>query len=412
MLILGFASTSFCMNAHIRSYIPSVWTGLGILFTFISFVIGLTVAQNGATGINVDQLMNILPTAFTTSIYGMSMSIFWGALNRVYFQEEDKKLEQKLCMTPEEILLGIHNEMIESNKLLQKNNAQNKKDHEQIQNGLIEIQIAFEKELNTIIINQNALVKKFNTSELNNSFATLAETMKSTVKNLNENLKTSIRRMSEDMNLEINSLSCSLPSVIMQLTNSMDKMNEGISASISSNMIAMNKNMEGMSKNLLKETQTNFAKETAQSIAAYTTMKESMMQEVHDVMEQGVEGFESVMKNLQTLVSEVQNNLNQIQEWNKSNVEAFESATGHYRKAIVEFKDEIKPLYDERIEGIKQEIDFMDQFRDHYTNQLKEQGEKDLEMRNLILKISDISEVLNTLDQLHNKLELFQRMAN
>ena len=85
MLLLGIIATYVLERNQKRSYTPTIWTSLGLLFTFIS----LLIAFNDLTELNNDtlDLKVILPkvsAAFTTSVAGISISLFFNIMNKSF----------------------------------------------------------------------------------------------------------------------------------------------------------------------------------------------------------------------------------------------------------------------------------------------------------------------------------------
>ena len=69
MLGLGFRGSYIYLKMRKPEEIPNLWTGLGILFTFISFVIAFSSGD-----MDIHALIPKISAAFTTSIAGLIYS--------------------------------------------------------------------------------------------------------------------------------------------------------------------------------------------------------------------------------------------------------------------------------------------------------------------------------------------------
>lgn len=82
---------------QLRMYIPTVWTSLGILFTFISIYVGLTdedIFNNVSDG-HIENLINRIIPAFSTSIIGIIGAIICSIINKgLLAGVEDKGIEE------------------------------------------------------------------------------------------------------------------------------------------------------------------------------------------------------------------------------------------------------------------------------------------------------------------------------
>lgn len=72
---------------QLRSYIPTVWTSLGIFFTFVSIYISLMWKFNGN---DIEQLVYSLVPAFSTSILGIAGAVWTSIRNKWKLSNEEK----------------------------------------------------------------------------------------------------------------------------------------------------------------------------------------------------------------------------------------------------------------------------------------------------------------------------------
>ncbi|MDC2009070.1 MotA/TolQ/ExbB proton channel family protein [Bacteroides thetaiotaomicron] len=116
----------YYMNAKSRqllSYIPNIWTSLGILGTFIAIVISLDTGNNDNFG-SINQLVGDIIPAFQTSIIGIIGAIITSVIVKILFAIEDKKEENKYRsevnenISPELFLNRMHLSLEKNNSLL------------------------------------------------------------------------------------------------------------------------------------------------------------------------------------------------------------------------------------------------------------------------------------------------------
>lgn len=104
VLVLGLTSTFIfgvlyvtkLKSRQLLNYIPSIWTSLGILGTFIAIVHSLKELQVGSSGddINVYKLVEDIAPAFITSIIGICGAIITSIAIKIIYAIEEKKEER------------------------------------------------------------------------------------------------------------------------------------------------------------------------------------------------------------------------------------------------------------------------------------------------------------------------------
>lgn len=109
-------------SAQLINYIPSIWTSLGIFFTFLSIYLGLknldfsSNIDNGTISVLIE---NISP-AFSTSMIGIIGAIITSVINRLTIAYSEKRDDDKLKVytqrTPEQILWDINKGIREMNE--------------------------------------------------------------------------------------------------------------------------------------------------------------------------------------------------------------------------------------------------------------------------------------------------------
>lgn len=103
------------------SYLPNIWTSLGILGTFISIV--RTLADTGdLSALTLPVIVKNIVPAFETSIIGILGAIIISIVVKIIFSHEDKKYEEEYDrksfsadMTPELLLDSINQSIKEAN---------------------------------------------------------------------------------------------------------------------------------------------------------------------------------------------------------------------------------------------------------------------------------------------------------
>lgn len=107
------------------SYVPNVWTSLGILGTFISIVYALGKIKWGDIGLNdIGTLVNRIVPAFETSIIGITGAIITSIIIKFVYAKEDSNYEKhnkemiKNGLTPEQTLYQILNSVKTTNSTL------------------------------------------------------------------------------------------------------------------------------------------------------------------------------------------------------------------------------------------------------------------------------------------------------
>lgn len=82
-------------NRHVAEMLPGVFTGLGILGTFIGLVVGLggmSVQDASAIRGSIDILIGGMTTAFWTSICGLFLSLLWSVTDRKRLRQAEQAL--------------------------------------------------------------------------------------------------------------------------------------------------------------------------------------------------------------------------------------------------------------------------------------------------------------------------------
>lgn len=153
------------------SYIPNVWTSLGILGTFISIVYALGKIKWGNIGLNdIGTLVNRIVPAFETSIIGITGAIITSIIIKFVYAKEDSDYEKlnketiKNGLTPEKTLYQILTSVKTTNSTL---NGITKK----ITEGILE-------EVNQVLSEKLVQIADTHSAELTRIFKQEKETLK------------------------------------------------------------------------------------------------------------------------------------------------------------------------------------------------------------------------------------------
>lgn len=92
--IAAYAVAAKRKSPQLRSHVPSVWTSLGIFFTFVCICLGLFSTTTDKIDINV-VIQKIVP-AFTTSIIGIGFALFFSTINKFHRAKSDAQDSRNL----------------------------------------------------------------------------------------------------------------------------------------------------------------------------------------------------------------------------------------------------------------------------------------------------------------------------
>jgi peroxiredoxin len=106
MLVLGIAASVYLEKHNSSTYTPTVWTSLGLLFTFISLLLAFVgdIEMDSNQGVNLVKILPLISSAFTTSIIGIFISMIINIRNKV----AESVIEQQTD-SPENNLLNMKN---------------------------------------------------------------------------------------------------------------------------------------------------------------------------------------------------------------------------------------------------------------------------------------------------------------
>ncbi|KJS06037.1 MAG: hypothetical protein VR77_06655, partial [Flavobacteriales bacterium BRH_c54] len=80
---------------YVYDTIPNVFTTIGVLGTFVGIYFGLLNFDVENITESIPSLLEGLKTAFTTSIWGISLSLVFGKISQVVLRSAEQKLPPK-----------------------------------------------------------------------------------------------------------------------------------------------------------------------------------------------------------------------------------------------------------------------------------------------------------------------------
>lgn len=113
LFAFGIISEKQRRYAHFTIYIPNALTSLGILGTFIGISIGLYHFDPRDIDNSITSLLEGMQTAFYTSLIGMSSSIFYQVLHRIFATRNQKDIPAITADNIPQEMLNVQNKQLE-----------------------------------------------------------------------------------------------------------------------------------------------------------------------------------------------------------------------------------------------------------------------------------------------------------
>lgn len=136
---------------YVYDSIPSVFTSLGVLGTFVGIFIGLQKFDVHNINESIPPLLEGMKTAFLTSIAGIGLSLIFGKISQIVAEKTDKKYNLEEVDDEISALKSILKE-------LQKSNSQNESHFSEIKSSDEELRKVLGNILNILQHNQESLV--------------------------------------------------------------------------------------------------------------------------------------------------------------------------------------------------------------------------------------------------------------
>jgi biopolymer transport protein ExbB/TolQ len=250
----------------ILSYIPNIWTSLGILGTFISIYLSLKNINNkdaGTNTIDINKLVTEIIPAFTTSIIGIAGAIVSSIWIKIVIANEDKRDDDEKN-TPEHTLSRIETLIEGSIKASQDQT-------EQITNTLQNQSVIFKEFVDNFIANMDTIFKNMKDSieKQTEAFGTeqyrkTSELMEHITKNFTENtisILTENQKNFEDVSRNLNNH-------VTDLATKVDSHFKNLLAGLKGICMQFGESISNFTKGL-KENYDFIDKKTAQIVANY-----------------------------------------------------------------------------------------------------------------------------------------------
>jgi flagellar motor component MotA len=209
---------------EILSYIPNIWTSLGILGTFLSIVISLWNEDNYS---DIKNLVSQIVPAFTTSVIGIIGAIFSSVLIKIELAKQDKN-DESPNDTPEKNLRGILEATQTQNGLLSEHNQKIVETLSNQSKILTTFVNNFTSNLETVLEGVKASLERIGELQLDKSSNILAELSEKLNKKGTELIETHTTNTTKV--LEANREQ--LESVSIEMVNTIEDLKSQMSASI------------------------------------------------------------------------------------------------------------------------------------------------------------------------------------
>lgn len=282
---------------QLRAYIPTIWTSLGILGTFVSIVISLAIVMYlGINDIN-SLILNIAP-AFTTSIIGITASI--GAsldnkqfLARIEAKETDQLKQLSNLITnnqdsysPEIIILDILKEI---------KNWQNisTEDTKKLLN-----------ELRFLQADNKGVIEKHQSS-LEGNFSKLVNNLTEESNNTRKAIDEAFQKQKDDFNMVVSGLKSTFEGTLSEqnriLENKLNTLGENLRTSIES----MNTRTEGIINRLVDATEKTLAVESEKRNNELKAFITNENKNITKFIEEQKKLYNSIKQNLEDIGSDM-----------------------------------------------------------------------------------------------------------
>lgn len=371
---------------QLRAYVPTIWTSLGILGTFISILFSLIVwAISGEDNIN-RLIYNIAP-AFTTSIIGIIGSIITSIKNKQYLasvecneekafkrhQYENNISSSGTSFSPEVILLEILKEIKNSRKKTTEENEELIKSlnglSEERDNKINAFQEALERKLNDILTRIRT-----ESESTRNKFSEALEIQKNDFKDAIEEIKKtfdgSLSRQNENLNTGLTRLDSTLGTKIDIMTSKLDGSISQLIGLVKESLAAESEKRNNELRGFIKEENDRMAAFIDEQSRQYKTIDDNLTATIADIrqlfetdVKQAIERFaeeqhkvsiETLAQWNSKLVSDAENCLNNHSEEMQKNLHELDEKTketyNSFRNTIIEIAQtvatKLQELYD------------------------------------------------------------------
>lgn len=332
------------------SYLPNIWTSLGILGTFISIVRSLADSENLSDLPTV--VDNIVP-AFETSIIGIIGAIVTSIVVKIIFANEDKKYDEEydrrshsVDMTPELLLDSI-------NQSIRVANAKIDGLAKQIAEGVLEeVDSHLTSKMEELARSHTArLVSLFEheeesitsaTAKIDKAVSSMANTMKGASTTIKKTMEEISSQLSDAVSKIVNDSIEKTGNITEEFTTEVEdiekKMLDSLSVQLTNRyqqLLKMNEESIASMKKDIEQMQSEIAKKTSDDI---TNLNNGIVTEVKQVLQIVKEDLTDMEKSISGTLTEVTNNLVAVSESLRTNAQNYEgvtSATSEIKRSFV-----------------------------------------------------------------------------
>ena len=391
---------------YVYDTIPNVFTTIGILGTFVGIYFGLRTFDVNNINESIPNLLEGLKTAFTTSIWGIILSLFFGKISQVVLRSAELKLPPKPTdelAALQEINDNIIGSRKENDKNLQKLNKSLIGENDdsvstqlvKLRNQFTELQGSQEKQNETMFKVQQALGGDGDTSlltQIQKLRAEQIETSKDTKKNIewivesmNTNNKLISEKFDEFSELLAKNNTEALVEVMKRATEEFNsQMSALIEKLVQENFQELNNSVNRMNqwqkenKEMIGQLTNQFTKVSEDFQIASTSIKEitdntNKLTNDNSHLTNLIEELQKVMiedTKYQEIVNQLTSTINTLKE----NTEAFDGTTNKLNdwvRSQMNFSDSVAKLLT-RLEKIDRIKDINEVFWENTKKQLNE----------------------------------------
>jgi hypothetical protein len=290
------------INVRFFTSIPNKLTGLGLLFTFVGLMMGISEASTGLSSGNIADAKNSLnpllrgaSIAFTTSIVGLFLSMVFSLLEKHQFHKLEIILAQFCDLINERI------DFVDSDKLasmqLEATKMQTK--------ALSEFQLDQQRITDETIIRVAEQFKESLTETTGKELALLGETITKVSESLENNithLNEQHQQQQESSQKTVSQFELAFERITTALKGSLDDVEEREGKRLvetSSNYDKMIQSVQGSSQETISQFEQSFEKINT----ALTTSLENMETREENRLNQTTSSFEKMIESLQNQVS-------------------------------------------------------------------------------------------------------------
>lgn len=408
-IILGILSSWLLFWFHKKynsekplNYIPNIWTGLGVFFTFV--VIWKELSAVG--GKNLDEqfiktLITKVTSAFSTSIVGVCNSLIFSIwIKYILAEKENKEQKNNPEESPENILNNLYKNNVEILDLLQNIHTEQKSTKEVFNDKLEYLtEIQLEQSNNFKDIEKN----KENTLDyirigVENFSKDFHNKLMSLLNNLEEDLKENSSKITqkniEDTEKNLANLNIELNKIMKNNLQELMNVNKNELDTTLQEIQNAGKNSKDFLDNIAKNMQT-----TSQNT-----------QEKFEDLSKSIQNFDTKIQEttsnvLEKNVKRLEKMFDRIEEWQKTVKIDLEEVNNQFAETVEQqtnFNDVNKNVLNE----VKKQLESIENLREEVANLANNIGKYDEDMKKMESRINDIGNTITELDKIKNVLNL------